>query len=64
MPPTYDGDPDVRSRHFSLGGEEGPLVPLMSAANWLACLVLGLAGGMMGWIVVRVIRWFDNGGLF
>jgi hypothetical protein len=40
------------------------LVPLMSAANWLACLVLGLAGGMMGWIVVRVIRWFDNGGLF
>jgi H+/Cl- antiporter ClcA len=54
----------VWSHHFSLGGEEGPLVPLMSVAQWLACLVLGLAGGMMGWVVVRVIKYFDNGGMF
>jgi hypothetical protein len=39
-------------------------VPLMSVAQWLACLVLGLAGGMLSWIAVRVIKYFDNGGLF
>jgi hypothetical protein len=35
-----------------------------SVAHWLACLVLGLAGGMMGWMVVRVLKWFDSGGIF
>jgi hypothetical protein len=32
----------------------------MSVANWLACLVLGLAGGMLSWIAVRVLKWFDG----
>jgi hypothetical protein len=36
----------------------------MSVAQWLACLVLGLAGGMLSWIAVRVIKYFDNGGMF
>jgi hypothetical protein len=32
----------------------------MSAASWLACLVLGLAGGMMVKVVVKVIKYFDG----
>jgi hypothetical protein len=46
---------------FLSGGRKVSItVPLMSVANWLACLVLGLAGGMLSWIAVRVLKWFDG----
>jgi hypothetical protein len=35
----------------------------MSVASWLACLVLGLAGWGGSRAVVKIIKWFDGGGL-
>jgi hypothetical protein len=35
-----------------------------SVAHWLACLVLGLAGWGGSRAVVKIIKWFDNGGMF
>jgi hypothetical protein len=32
----------------------------MSVASWLACLVLGLAGGMMVKVAVKIIKYFDG----